>query len=146
MSDDNHEHSEARPGMMEHGHWNSRRLATLYVPTSNTFAAELPPGRDWAKDVISGIHANPSMNHLHIHVLSRDMFSEPMKKTNHYLSFTTDFFVGLDQFPLPANDHRRFYKHFPADMHCWRCGKNFGNKISKLKEHLADEFEEWKKE
>ncbi|KAF2161005.1 hypothetical protein M409DRAFT_59527 [Zasmidium cellare ATCC 36951] len=107
---------------------------------------ELPPGRDWSKDVISGIHANPSMSHLHIHLLSRDMFSEPMKKTNHYLSFTTDFFIGLDQFPLPANDHRRNYKHFPADMHCWRCGKNFGNKISKLKDHLAEEFEEWKKE
>lgn len=118
-------------------------------PTSlrtNMHLDELPSGRDWSKDVMSGIHANPSMNHLHIHVLSRDMVSEPMKKTNHYLSFTTDFFVPLDQFPLPENDHRRHYTHFPADMHCWRCGKNFGNKISKLKEHLADEFEEWKKE
>lgn len=122
------------------------KLSLGSTSPSNMFADELPSGRDWAKDVISGIHANPSMNHLHIHVLSRDMFSEPMKKTNHYLSFTTDFFVGLDQFPLPANDHRRVYKHFPADMLCWRCGKNFGNKISKLKEHLADEFEEWKKE
>lgn len=107
---------------------------------------ELPTGRDWSKEVISGIHANPSMNHVHIHVLSRDMVSEPMKKINHYLSFTTDFFVSLDQFPLPEDDHRRNYRHLPADMHCWRCGKNFGNKISKLKEHLAEEFEEWKKE
>lgn len=113
---------------------------------SNICIDELPTGRDWSKDIMSGIHANPSMNHLHIHVLSRDMTSEWMKKTNHYLSFNTDFFVGLDQFPLAENDHRRDYKHFPADMLCWRCGRNFGNKISKLKEHLAEEFEDWKKD
>ena len=106
----------------------------------------LPPGRDWSREVISGIHANPSMNHLHIHVLSRDMHSEFMKKRNHYQSFTTDFFVGLDDFPLAKHDHRRQYWQFPDDMHCWRCGKNFKNKMMQLKDHLADEFEEWRKE
>jgi aprataxin len=108
--------------------------------------AELPPGRDWLKEVKSGIHANPSMNHLHIHVLGVDMVSDSMKKASHYLSFTTDFFVGLDQFPLPPDDHRRHYRNFPTDMHCWRCSKNFERKMSKLKEHLAEEFEEWKRE
>lgn len=107
---------------------------------------ELPAGRDWSKDIISGIHANPSMNHLHIHVLSPDMVSEPMKKTNHYLSFNTDFLVSLDQFPLAQDDHRRQYKHFPADMLCWRCGKSFGNKITRLKEHLLEEREAWIRE
>lgn len=106
----------------------------------------LPPGRDWSKDVISGIHANPSMYHLHIHVLSKDMVSECMKKTNHYLSFTTDFLVGLDQFPLSRDDHRRAYRHFPDDMVCWRCGKNFENRISKLKVHLDKELSEWVRE
>lgn len=104
---------------------------------------ELPTGRDWEKDIISGIHANPSMSHLHIHVLSRDMVSPCMKKTNHYLSFTTDFLVDLDQFPLEEDDHRRHYRHFPSDMICWRCGKSFGNKISQLKDHLDDEFKAW---
>lgn len=108
--------------------------------------AKLPPGRDWSKEVITGIHANPSMNHVHIHVLSRDMVSECMKKRNHYLSFTTDFLVGLDQFPLAKIDHRRHYSHFPEDMICWRCGKNFGNKMARLKDHLEDELEKWKKE
>jgi len=107
---------------------------------------ELPPGRDWDKEIISGIHANPSMNHLHIHVLSREMVSEPMKRSNHYLSFTTDFLVDLDQFPLSEDDHRRRYAHFPGDMLCWRCGRNYGNRMKKLKEHLEDEFEEWKRE
>lgn len=108
---------------------------------------ELPPGRDWSKEVISGTHANPSMNHLHIHVLSRDMQSECMKKRNHYLSFTTDFLIGMDQYPLDKDDYRRHYRHFSEpDMHCWRCGKNFKNKMVQLKDHLAEEYEEWKRQ
>ncbi|KAK5113729.1 hypothetical protein LTR85_010746 [Meristemomyces frigidus] len=106
----------------------------------------LPAGRDWDKEIISGIHANPSMTHLHIHVLSRDMVSECMKKRNHYLSFTTDFLVNLDQFPLAKDDYRRHYAHFPEDMYCWRCGRNYENKMVKLKAHLEKEFEEWKRE
>jgi len=104
---------------------------------------ELPAGRDWDKEIISGIHANPSMNHLHIHVLSVDMVSECMKKRNHYLSFTTDFLVGLKHFPLAEDDYRRHYKSFPGDMFCWRCGKNYTNKMTRLLEHLEKEKEEW---
>lgn len=107
---------------------------------------KLPPGRDWDKEIISGIHANPSMNHVHIHVLSRDMHSQPMRKSNHYLSFTTDFLVPLDQFPLAAGDHRRRHGWTAADMVCWRCGRNFGNRMARLKEHLEDEFQAWKRE
>ncbi|KAK5136987.1 hypothetical protein LTR08_001494 [Meristemomyces frigidus] len=107
---------------------------------------DFPPGRDWDKEVISGIHANPSMKHLHIHVLSRDMVSESMKKTNHYLSFTTDFFVGLENFPLAMDDHRRSYGRFPKGMKCWRCGTDYGNKMASLLKHLREEFEEWKRE
>lgn len=106
----------------------------------------LPPGRDWSKSVKSGIHANPSMSHLHIHVLSMDHVSDPMRKSNHYQSFTTDFFVSLDQFPLATDDYRRHYRFFDKDMICWRCGKSFGNKMMRLKEHLEEEFELWKKE
>lgn len=107
---------------------------------------KLPAGRDWSKEVMSGIHANPSMSHLHIHVLSKDMVSEPMKKRNHYLSFTTDFLVGLEHFPLAEDDYRRRYTHFPEDMLCWRCGQNFGNKMAKLKEHLQMEKDSWIRE
>ena len=107
---------------------------------------ELPAGRDWSREVISGTHANPSMNHLHIHVLSRDLNSECMKKHSHYMSFTTDFMIGMDEYPLAEDDHRRCYKKFPDDMHCWKCGKNFRNKMAQLKRHLADEFEQWKRQ
>jgi aprataxin len=106
----------------------------------------LPAGRDWTQGVMSGIHANPSMSHLHIHVLSKDMVSDPMKRRNHYLSFTTDFLVGLEHFPLAKDDYRRAYHHFPEDMLCWRCGQNFGNKMTELKKHLNMEKQGWIRE
>jgi aprataxin len=128
------------------GKYSTSDKARLDAMEADDPPEELPPGRDWEKEIISGIHANPSMSHLHIHVLSRDMVSECVKKRNHYLSFTTDFLVPLDQFPLAKDDHRRHYTHFPDDMLCWRCGKNFGNKMARLKEHLEVEKAEWIKE
>ena len=113
---------------------------------SDELPDELPAGRDWDKEIMSGTHANPSMNHLHIHVLSRDLHSECLKKSNHYLSFTTDFFIRLHEYPIAEDDPRRNYKHFPNDMHCWRCGRNFKNKMAQLKAHLEEEFEQWKKQ
>lgn len=110
---------------------------------------ELPEGRDWEQEVRVGIHAHPSMNHLHIHVISVDRFSEKMRHKKHYNSFSTPFFVELDAFPLSADDERRHpgrNGYLNSNLKCWRCGRDFGAKFALLKEHLAAEFEEWKKE
>lgn len=109
----------------------------------------LPIGRDWSQSVISGIHAGPSMNHLHIHILSVDRHSECMKHRKHYNSFSTPFLIDVEDFPLDKEDKRRHpgrERYMDRDLRCWRCGKVFGNKFSRLKEHLEEEFEEWKKE
>ncbi|KAL8758167.1 MAG: hypothetical protein Q9199_001704 [Rusavskia elegans] len=108
----------------------------------------LPSGRDWSKDVISGIHTHPSMAHLHIHVLSRDRHNECMRHRKHYNSFATDFLVDVEEFPLTSADAKRRRKagFLNDDLVCWRCGRNFGNKFAKLKHHLEGEFEEWKAE
>lgn len=109
----------------------------------------LPPGRDWEKEIMCGIHAVPSMSHLHVHVLSRDMHSECVKHRKHYNSFNTPFLVDLDDFPLKDDDPRRDTKrqgYLQQDLKCWRCGRNFGNQFKKLKEHLEVEFEDWKHE
>lgn len=107
----------------------------------------LPAGRDWAKEIVVGVHSVPSMHHLHVHVMSRDMHSEKMKHRKHYLSFTTEFFVPLEDFPLSEHDERRHQGHWPErPMLCFRCGRDFGNKFKDLKDHLELEFEEWKKE
>lgn len=107
----------------------------------------LPRGRDWSAEIRVGVHSVPSMNHLHVHVLSRDMHSERMKHRKHYNSFTTDFFVPLEDFPLAADDPRRRQGKWPErPMVCWRCGRDFGNKFTQLKEHLEGEFQEWRQE
>lgn len=110
---------------------------------------QLPPGRDWSKEIVVGIHAVPSMSHLHVHVLSRDMHSPSLKHRKHYNSFTTPFLVNLDDFPLAADDPRRRTKdeaYLNWDLRCWRCGTNFGNRFKELKEHLETEFEGWRRE
>ena len=33
-----------------------------------------------------------------------------------------------------------------SELKCWRCGKGFGNKFARLKEHLEEEFLEWRAE
>lgn len=109
---------------------------------------QLPKGRDWEQEVNVGIHAHPSMNDLHVHVISRDMSSECMKHRKHYNSFNTPFLIDVTDFPLAKNDPRRHPGHagyLNRDLVCWRCGENFKNKFKQLKEHLAWEFEEWRK-
>ncbi|KAL9580844.1 MAG: hypothetical protein Q9212_004253 [Teloschistes hypoglaucus] len=110
--------------------------------------ASLPPGRDWSKEVIAGIHSHPSMSHLHIHILSVDRHNQCMRHRKHYNSFNTPFLVGVEEFPMKKEDMRRRFKEkfLREDLVCWRCGRNFGNKFARLKEHLEEEFEEWKKE
>ncbi|KAL6849580.1 aprataxin-like protein [Amphichorda felina] len=109
----------------------------------------LPAGRDWSKDIIAGVHAVPSMSHVHIHVLSRDMHSPPLKHRKHYNSFTTPFLVPLEDFPLAPDDPRRRTKdeqYLQWGMRCWRCGRDFGHHFKQLKEHLEEEFDKWKRE
>lgn len=111
----------------------------------------LPQGRDWLAEIRCGVHAVPSMGHMHVHVFSRDMHSPCLKHRKHYNSFNTPFLVDIAEFPLAREDIRRgrgtreesFMKR---DLVCWRCGRNFGNRFKELKGHLEDEFEEWKRE
>ncbi|KAL1843179.1 hypothetical protein VTJ49DRAFT_2730 [Mycothermus thermophilus] len=109
-----------------------------------------PRGRDWTKDVRVGTHAHPSMAHLHVHIISRDMHSEKMKHRKHYNSFNTPFFVPLGEYPLAEDDVRRdtgFQNgNLMAELRCWRCGREFGNRFAELKRHLEEEFEAWRAE
>jgi aprataxin len=109
---------------------------------------KLPPGRDWDREIMSGVHAYPSMNHLHIHVLSRDRYSDRLKHRKHYNSFATPFFVDVDDLPLAKGDPRNNpgkEGYLKRDYICWRCGRNYGKKFKELKDHLREEFEQWKK-
>jgi len=120
----------------------AKELARTLCPSSAPI-----PERDWEKEIKVGIHMNPSMNHLHIHVISRDMRSPFLRHRKHYNSFTTPFFAELHEFPLSEEEEylKRLDWHL-RDMTCRRCGMNFGNRFKALKEHLEQEFEGWKSE
>ncbi|KAF2205670.1 HIT-like protein [Delitschia confertaspora ATCC 74209] len=124
--------------------------ASPHAPTPVPTESSLSKGRDWAKEIRVGVHGHPSMSHLHIHILSREMHSQTMKHYKHYNSFNTPFFVELDDFPLKEGDPRlEPDKHMfiRSDFVCWRCGKRFPReKFKRLKEHVEDEFEVWKRE
>lgn len=105
----------------------------------------LPEGRDWSEDIKVGVHAHPSMRHLHIHILSRDMLSPCMKHAKHYLSFNSPFFVELERFPLDDQAEGDREGWLKGEMKCWRCGRGFGRRFRELKEHLLVEGEEWKR-
>lgn len=108
-----------------------------------------PQGRDYSLDLLAGIHAHPSMAHLHIHILSRDRHSPCVRHRRHYNSFSTPFFVPIDAFPLKPDDPRRHpgrHGYIERDLQCWRCGAGFGRRFKALKEHLEEEFERWKTE
>ena len=45
-----------------------------------------------------GFHAIPSMRQLHMHVISKDLQAEGMKKKEHWNSFTTKFFIDFKDF------------------------------------------------
>ena len=132
-----------------HGSYSATEKPRIDVMKSDDPPDELPPGRDWEKDIRIGVHAYPSMNHLHIHVFSRDMHSPRLKHRKHYNSFNTPFLVGLEDFPLAEDDGRwdpGKEGYLAWEFVCWRCGKKFENKFAQLKAHLDEEFEAWRVE
>lgn len=125
------------------------RQAVLDGDGNGDGEGELPEGRDWRAEVISGVHSRPSMNHLHVHVLSRDMHSPALKHRKHYNSFNTPFLIDVADFPLGEDDPRLDpggEGYLQRDLTCWRCGRGFGNRFKALKDHLEEEFETWRRE
>ena len=133
------------------GQYSNTERARIAAMKADNPPHPLPPGRDWSREIKVGIHAHPSMDHIHIHILSRDMFSPLVKHRKHYNSFNTPFFIPLDDFPLAEDDPRwdtRFQNANISgeDFKCWRCGKKFGNKFTALKRHLEEEYHDWRAE
>ncbi|CBN74191.1 FHA-HIT protein [Ectocarpus siliculosus] len=89
-----------------------------------------------------GYHGIPSLEPLHLHIISQDFDSERLTKRKHWNSFTTDFFLdaswvearllergslGLDKERLKALE--------ATPLRCFRCHSPMTN-MTKLKEHL----------
>lgn len=132
-----------------YGHKSKSDAVRQAALSEQDISRELPDGRDWKASIITGVHAQPSMNHLHVHILSVDRVSECLRHRKHYNSFTTPFFVPIEDFPLDKDDVRRQPSkegYLEQDLICWRCGKDFGRKFKQLKSHLEEEFENFVQE
>ncbi|PVF98908.1 hypothetical protein CPB86DRAFT_704435 [Serendipita vermifera] len=105
----------------------------------------------------TGFHSVPSMDHLHMHIMSSDLISQSLKNKKHYNSFHPDlgFFLHLDTViewfegedsyyqrmaQLPVSQYESLLK---TDLQCWRCELPQKN-IPTLKAHLQKEWEDEK--
>lgn len=88
-----------------------------------------------------GFHAVQSMNHLHMHVISQDFDSECLKNKKHWNSFTTTFFVPIEEVFGALNagasmDFSYRENRLKDALKCHRCAKAQAN-LPRLKEHIA---------
>jgi aprataxin len=85
-------------------------------------------------------HSVPSMDNLHIHVMSDDLCGDRIKNKKHYNSFNTSFAIKFDEFPLSHDDIR--WKDIESllkqDMHYK--GVNYKNQFKKMREVMLNNF------
>ncbi|KAG1743902.1 HIT-like domain-containing protein [Suillus lakei] len=106
-------------------------------------------------EIWMGFHPISSMEHLHLHVLSADLYSPKMKLKKHYNSFhpSLGFFLHmkdvLSWFDAEPSYYQRMIKldasqYEPllkdSDLCCWRCDRALES-MPRLKAHLHDEFD-----
>ncbi|KZT67782.1 HIT-like protein [Daedalea quercina L-15889] len=101
-----------------------------------------------------GFHAVPSMEHIHLHVLSADLCSPAMKNKKHYNSFhpKRGFFISLSDVQewLEADPSyfstmsqlkpSQYEPLLKEPLECWRCNNDFKT-MPLLKAHLQGEWE-----
>ncbi|KAI9341213.1 FHA-HIT [Obelidium mucronatum] len=95
----------------------------------------------------AGFHAVPSMAHLHMHIISDDMVSPCLKHKKHWNSFTTRFFIPLQDVIFEITEKGSVEVNveesealLKADLQCHKCTKTCKN-MPELKKHLESHLE-----
>ncbi|KAF8921356.1 HIT-like domain-containing protein, partial [Mucidula mucida] len=102
-------------------------------------------------DIWTGFHGAPSMEHLHLHVLSADLCSERMKNKKHYNSFhpKLGFFLDINEvvswFEAEPSyystvHHKQYEAILKEPLSCFHCRAEQKN-MPTLKAHLQEEFD-----
>jgi aprataxin len=92
-----------------------------------------------------GYHALPSLEPLHLHIISSDMDSASLKTKKHWNSFTTSFFLSTSLIERHIAEHGRVVIDFlecqsleKGPMHCLHCGAPLSN-MPGVKEHIGQQ-------
>ncbi|KAI8615590.1 HIT-like domain-containing protein [Chytriomyces sp. MP71] len=126
------------------------QLTKVHLPILHLLAATFDTIKLEHPDINlrAGFHALPSMAHLHLHVISDDFVSPALKHKKHWNSFTTRFFIPLDEVlrqvqesgKVEIND-KEFEELLKGPLVCHKCGKTQKN-IPTLKQHLEHHLKE----
>jgi hypothetical protein len=102
----------------------------------NGSSSSIPPG--WRL----GFHSIPSMAQLHLHIITNDFNSEWLKFKKHWNSFTSPFFLSLDDIIVTLQqqgcvkvDRAAAEGLLKGGLVCHKCGQVLPN-MPQLKAHL----------
>ncbi|KAH9066436.1 HIT-like domain-containing protein [Lactarius vividus] len=136
-----------------------RMLADEAARLRGVIEEEMQARYGFAWDVWVGFHAVPSMEHLHLHVISSDLTAPALKTKRHYNSFSprAGFFVPLAEVRTWFNDAaapqlakvrrlapEEYEPRLKYALECFRCDEPAKN-MPALKKHLQDEFDALRK-
>jgi aprataxin len=145
---------DARQAKFVAGHEDLDKLAWVHNFLRDTLVEKIlsPMGRPMPS-LLLGYHIIPSLEPLHIHIISDDLDSKCIKHKKHWNSFVTDYFVEIDQVDQwireakttgPLNLAGTFEKWAEKSedqdllrslLHCHKCG-TVQKSMPKLKCHV----------
>ncbi|GMM29229.1 DNA 5'-adenosine monophosphate hydrolase [Martiniozyma asiatica (nom. inval.)] len=93
--------------------------------------------------ILALLHSAPSLNNLHIHIISDDFHSPSLKTKRHFNSFQSPFAIMIDEIPLDEEDMRRGrnYSESLLKRNMQLHGDDYAGKIKVVKQKLQSEFE-----
>ena len=106
------------------------------------YVSSLSSVRSQAVQVRMGFHAIPSMQQLHMHVISTDFQGTGLKTKKHWNSFNTNYFVDckrlVEQLQLNgkvAFENTKYSEMLNTPLACHRCRMALAN-MTQLKDHI----------
>lgn len=138
------------------GHLPMLKRLAAYVAWLLGHLASIRPDLTWRH----GVHASPSLQQLHVHIISQDFNSPCMKNKKHFNSFQPPFLVPVDELIAALEQDRPGAAPSPGarvalrlegqgragaqaeawlrgELRCSGCGAEFGSKFAELKRHLG---------
>ncbi|XP_036339341.1 aprataxin-like protein [Rhagoletis pomonella] len=86
-----------------------------------------------------GFHAQPSMQRLHLHVISKDFVSDCLKKKRHWVNFNTEIFLQYQDACIKRFTKEKIEELTASTLQCNQC--EFGaKKLPDLKRHLLEHW------